>query len=129
MPKAKFNPLDPELGLCAKRATPTAVAEWFVTEVVDAHFVNWIGSGSEFVELLRNVGEAFLDEFTMPEELQLPDELTYLVSHTNAALRACNFFIDWVIEPFTRPGVIDDIVSLERARRNTKGKQGILERM
>ena len=125
----KFNPLDATLGPCGRRAGKEAVIDWFTTELIDARMVTWIGSGDAYTELLKLVSDALLAEFTLPEELKLSDELTYLVTHTNASLRGLSFMIDWVIEPITNPSVVEDIVLLDKARRNTKGKQGILEKI
>ena len=122
----RFDNLNPRLGDIV-RSTSTVIADWFTTEVFERHLISWISGGDVYRNVFLRYARELANHWQLPQELVLDDQIQYIVSHTNSALRGCTFLFVYQIESDTSSDVVDDVVELDRARKNTRKHQGIME--
>ena len=100
---------------------------FFTREVFEKHLISWISGGDVYQNLFLRYANEAIKEYQLPEDAVLPDELTYALSHACTALRGVAFLMMWKIESDTQPDVVSDVQALDKARRNSRGAQGVLE--
>ena len=122
----RFQNSYPDLGSIT-RSSDSAKADWFHAEVFSKRLCSWIAGGELFHSLITRYSTTALQVLKVPEDLILSEEMAYALSHGQSAFRGTHFLLTMKIEQDTSVDAIADVVSLEKAARNTRGNQGILE--
>lgn len=110
-----------------RRASPVERADWFAREVFEKKVSSWISGGDVYQDVSLRYAYAALKTYKLPDHVVLPEQISYAISHSATSFRAVCFIYVWKIEIDTLVDVVDDIMVLDKARKNVRGSQGILE--